>query len=620
MSTFTRTLLATSCAAALAGCAVNAQQLAAPTESFPSQLSRAEKRLAEDWPAASVVNSGEPLVVLQTPQTIPSSVQGTRSILAFSPGTTIEAVAAYLGSLGHSVIVADDAAAKKTFYIPHYSGTLGGFLAAVSRATDVWFTWQEGTIIISSEERLAITLPQEAGLAKTIKAGLSSLGDASAATLWEAGMVSVSVKPSTYRRIRAYLERMSQNAAILSINAGVVTLDLNREVKSGVDWESLNVSLGKNLDSEFIQSDPTLPPIAQTDGKIGGTGLNFSVTRGPFKLNALVDFLSKYGNTETRQDLILKSVSGGKVEIKSLVQVPYVKSVSNNGVVSNTNGTNGTNGTTNNGTTATVETAQADDGIEMKVSPNYDAAAGAVALDITLSLKAVLGYNKLSAGNQVGELTQPTTAERKFESSIRMRPGETVVLGGVTYEQLVDRQGRPLFIPDTSQLVRSDVSARKQSIFVVLRPTVTTFGPVKGAEALDWFMEGKVPGGGSQVRGDLRVRPAAPKEPAPAPGQTAQPRSRAEAHVARAQDSQLVKVLVDPAAAGSADEAQHADGVLASARAAARARLQEKEAARRKALARARRQEEAFRAEEAERRARTVSDSPAAPAQPGGAR
>lgn len=567
MTRFSLTLLSAACAAAFTGCAVSSQQLAEGTEKFPAQAERAQKRLQDDWPVPAVISSGEPLAVLQTPMVLPRAIQNTRAALSFAPGTPVDAVAAYLASLGYSVIVGDEAAGKRTFYLPNYNGTLGGLLAAVSRATDVWFTWQDGTIVISSEERLAITLPQEAGLAKTIKAGLGSLGDANAAALWEAGMVSVDVKPSTYRRIRAYLERMSQNAAILSINAAVVTLDLNKEVKSGVDWENLSLSLGKNLNADALTATSPVPIV---DGKLGGSGLALSVTRGRFKLDALVDFLSRYGNTETRQDLILKSVSGGKVEIKSLVQVPYVRGVSNNGIVSN--GSSGTTGgTTNNSTTATVETDKADDGIEMKVSPTYDASVGAVAMDVALSLKAVLGYNKLSAGNQVGELTQPTTAERKFESSIRMRPGETVVLGGVTYEQLIDRQGRPLFIPESSQLVRSDVTTRKQSIFVVLRPTVTTYGPVKGADALDWFMEGKQPSAKQPSAESARVR-TLPPLPAPAPATAVLPAGAAinPPSIERPRKHAAVEAQAEPS-----------EEVLASARAIARARIREKEKAAR---------------------------------------
>jgi len=599
MTCLSRTLLAASCAAAIAGCAANPPAPVGRSENLPSQAARAAALLEQDWPIpAAVTNSGEPLVVLHTPATIPSSILAARTSVSFGANTTVAAIAAYLAELGHSVIVADEAAASKTFYMPNYKGTLGGLLAAVSRATDVWFTWQEGTILISSQERVMVTLPQEPLLAKTVKTGLSSLGDDSAAALWEAGVVSVSVKPSTYRRIRAYLERMSQNAAILSINAAVVTLDLNSEVKSGVDWESLSLTLGKGLDlpASGIGTGGQTPNNggtnqstgstgqARPDLVLGGTGLNVSVARGSFKLNALVDFLSKYGRTETRQDLILKSVSGGKVEIKSLVQVPYVSGVTNNGVVSNSN-------TAANGTlSASVQTEKADDGIEMKVSPNYDASAGTVAMDIQLALKAVLGYNKLSAGNQVGELTQPTTAERKFESSIRMRPGETAVVGGVTYEQLVDRQGRPLFIPDSSQFARTDASLRKQSIFVVLRPTVTTFGPVKGAEALDWFIEGKLPGqkdprsqaapgtfGSSAARTDLpRPQSGVMKRDQPA-------RQLPPAAPEGSMDAVVVRVLSGP----DPKERTGADGVLESARAIARARIREKDEAHR-AIQRAR--------------------------------
>jgi type II secretory pathway component GspD/PulD (secretin) len=215
---------------------------------------------------------------------------------------------------------------------------------------------------------------------------------------------------------------------------------------------------------------------------LSGSGIQLPVAIGNvFSLAGFVNFLGSYGRTDTKQDVMLKTMTGNKVELKSVTQIPYVSSV---GVA--TTGT--TNSTGSNGLLGSASTSTANDGITLKVTPTYDHAARSVAMDIDLSIQSVLSFNNLSAGSQIGSFTQPTTADRSFTDILRVRPGETAVIGGLTYDAVSKNTTSPLPLRDTDWESRS-LTVQRQTMFIVIRPTVRTFGALqeKVASAQDGF-------------------------------------------------------------------------------------------------------------------------------------
>jgi type II secretory pathway component GspD/PulD (secretin) len=134
-----------------------------------------------------------------------------------------------------------------------------------------------------------------------------------------------------------------------------------------------------------------------------------------------------------------------------------------------------------NGLLGSANTSTANDGITLKLLPAYDEASESVTVDIALSVEAVLSFNTLSAGSQIGSLSQPTTAEQTFNDTIRVRPGQTVVVGGLTYDQVSRSSAVPLFLPDSAK--SSTLSVKRTALFIVVRPTVTVLGSLKDDSA-----------------------------------------------------------------------------------------------------------------------------------------
>jgi type II secretory pathway component GspD/PulD (secretin) len=183
------------------------------------------------------------------------------------------------------------------------------------------------------------------------------------------------------------------------------------------------------------------------------------------------------------------------VKLKSVTQIPYVSTVSV-----------GTTGASSNGNASLLggaKTSTANDGITMEMTPTFDAYSNTVSVKMDLSIQAVVGFSNLSAGNQLGSLSQPTTAERSFNDIIRVRPGQTVVVGGLTYDSVGDNRSGPAFLSDTHGEHKA-LTVNRLTMFIVVRPTITMLGAMAEKEGDELYPEAPA------------VTPEAPAKPAKA--------------------------------------------------------------------------------------------------------
>jgi hypothetical protein len=467
-------------------------------EEMPGTADKARDAVAvsDGWNTPGVVRDGKSSVVLVMPSAVPDSVRRRKVVgVSLEPGATIKDIVAILGNMGFPIILADNDAGTKQFYLPTFNGTLGQLLDAISRANDVWFAWHDGTIVIASTERIAVSVPQDGAFADVLSKGLTSLGVKENVVMWQAGMVSLDVTPSQFRKTRQYLARLTNNAAFVTLQLAVVNVTLNQNAKQGIDWEKLSIAgltSGSPIDIQNWQKALNPAPAATatsatgtasttpttdtavdlvnrvTQLTLGGGSLQGLVFGNRFNFSGMFNYLQTYGNAETKQNVLLKTITGNKVELKSLTQIPYVKEI---GVAASTSANNST-------ALGSTQTDKADDGITVEMTPSYDSAANTVTVSLKLAIKAVLAFNELSAGNQLGKLTQPTTAERSFNDLLTMRPGQTVVVGGLSYDSVSNSYGSPLFLQGTkaeSQALKVD----RQSMFIVMRSSVERIGQLQ---------------------------------------------------------------------------------------------------------------------------------------------
>lgn len=455
-------------------------------------VSNARADATNDWnatPALQVRYLNLP--VLRThPLKLPEALANRSVSLTLPTGATVANLSTLLGAIDIPTIVASEQLANKRVGLGTYEGRLGDLLTALSAARGLVFTWHNGILDISAQTTMTAYIPQNKELMKTVVDDLLSLGGSHLMASLASGIVSCQIAGTKTDRVKRYLHQTIDNTSTIALQIAIITVGLNRKHKTGLDWSRLQISLGKSLQIGLGSStvsgglngndinsgdngDGTsngddgdsgsggLVSDANVGAQLAGGTLGFVTDTANFDMQAMFSLLSTYGKTQTTQNLVLRTLSGGKVKIRSGATVPYVSDVSIN---------SGDSGTLLGGTeTETVET-----GLTLTIEPRYNDRTGLVTMDVDLKLKSILGFIKLQAGDQIGALSRPKTQDQSLKTVARVRTGHTVVLGGLIYDHVSDNRNTLAGLEDLP-IGHQNLRVKRNALFVVIRPTVITY-------------------------------------------------------------------------------------------------------------------------------------------------
>jgi hypothetical protein len=438
--------------------------------------------------------------IIESPDRIPDEVANKKIEVTFSKDSSLDDLAGVLNGLGFYMVVPEDELRANKMAIYEFKGTFGQFMNAMSVAHNLSFSWMPGNIIMVQKEKpYILQIPQNENVAKAIAENITALGAKEVKPSVQAGTIHYKSSEQDQRRIIEMVERMGLNAAVVSMQVAIINVTLDRERNTGFDWGSLKVGigaqdLGANSDASQIipgATDPvtgiTIPGTSTESatpelGKnlkdmasfLGLTkeGIALNLAKGDFNFLSAYRMLSTYGEAKTTQSVLMDSLSGEEVTIKSGQKIPYIESV---GINSASN-----NGAANGNSLGSTEISEIDIGLELKLTPFYDNRAQTVTIDVDLSLSTLLRYVELSAGNQLGSVSRPLTQEHAFTDMVRVRAGESVIIGGLTYDSINDNRSNLTFLENTDSASQAKKVSRT-AMFILMRPTVTVFEGKGGA-------------------------------------------------------------------------------------------------------------------------------------------
>jgi type II secretory pathway component GspD/PulD (secretin) len=453
------------------------------------ELLKSNEELAE--PLISNWKSSEPAIkyfkidgalVIDEPNRVPAHIKNIDIQTKISPDASLADIGLLLDQLGIYVIIPEEEIRTKPVTLFAFKGKLGDYLDAIASAYDVSFNWKKGNVLaIESTSDFIVRIPQDEELATQVKESLDSLGASSVTYSLASGSISYKANHDDHNRIVDYMERLSLNAALVSIQASIVTVALDSNNNTGFDWSALSTTFG--AESVFDELNGTTTTTTDDDSdstslitgigsnladaksllSLSGSAAGLSVLKGDLNFTAAINFLSTYGNTETKQSVLMKTLSGKEVGIKSINNIPYVDEV---GVQSTDTGYSDGFGS------SSIETLEV--GLDLTLKPYYSADSELVTIDLTLGLSSLLGYIELQAGDQLGTISYPNTQEQEFSDIVKLRAGEPVIVGGITYDQVTDSRSNPSFLEDYETASKNETVTRN-AMFILLRPTVTIF-------------------------------------------------------------------------------------------------------------------------------------------------
>jgi type II secretory pathway component GspD/PulD (secretin) len=404
--------------------------------------------------------------------------------LRFAEGATLKDLVTVLGTVKVPIVVNSEEGMNSALDVrlpfTAYQGTLGNLLDILRRANAIISQQRGDFIYLGTLTRYSVDLPQDSGIMETIASEIASLGGEDVVQSVTSGQLIYKAQPDVHDSlIGPFLDRVSNNLAMVTIQVAVVSLALNDSTSQGFDWNAFRlgvttVNQGGGAGGEGGVVGGTDNGVPSLGSVIDASANAFSIGRtaegtlfgkaATFTIGGALNFLSTFGDTKITQNVELRTVSGQEVILRSGQEVPYVSGVTN---------------TIDEGTTTgSVQTETIQTGLTLTMRPFFDSATGLVTLNLNLEQRQILQFVELSAGDGVGTITQPLTQDQNLTDLIRTPVGQTIVVGGVQNESISSTMTQPSVIRNTGlgdALGSENRNVSRNAFFIVARPTVTIF-------------------------------------------------------------------------------------------------------------------------------------------------
>jgi hypothetical protein len=458
-----------------------------PVEDLPERgeiVGEARQELESDKtpPVVEVPVARGMLVARSLREPLPGSLASRRINVSFPAGeNTLERLMAMVNFTGVRVatrVEGGDGARFNQRSLPFqsFNGSYADLAAVLETGAGIVAWWQNGTLFLSDRDRFAFTVPQNQAVIDSVMSDLKSLGATDITQSLRGGQIIFSASPGAYNEvIRPYVERIHRNMAMVRVQVAVVGVQLTDQSASGFDWNAFSLQFSQGGSS--VSTSGSTPAATPTvSARLAQTGKLLGLS-GTFNVNAAISFLSKFGETNTRQNVEVHTLSGALVTLRSGETIPYVSGVGVNAIGSGAANNPGT--TLSPGVIGSAQTSSVQTGLTIKLTPFFDADNRIVTVDMNVLLNNLLEFRDLSAGSQLGTLTQPVTQEQSLNDIVRVVAGNTVVLGGLQTENNAFSGNDPTMLrtgggTSPSGGKRSQ-DVRKEALFIILRPTVTVF-------------------------------------------------------------------------------------------------------------------------------------------------
>jgi len=459
--------------ALMTGCA-SIPGVEAVSENFGSNQDADRNKIEDRWRSKTkpkTVIKSEKIITKAAPMKIPDRILSEYIEVEFSDNAKLSDIRPIFTQLDLFLSFPDKDLREMPIVLFDYKGTVKNFLETLSNAYGISFGWGAGNVVNVYKKGLYIMkVPNNKLLVTEISETITSLGAEEVKSSFFAGTIHYKASSNDQVLIESMIKSMSINASMVSLQIGVVDVTTARDKKEGFDWSKLAISMGGITigNTDGGSSGVSLQNFSeiQAAGEITSGAIAGRIAKSDFSMAGVVNFLSTYGKTTTEQSVLLATLSGKPVTIDSGEKVPYVSDV---GV-----STTGNSDSNSDSLLGSANIEEASTGLKVELTPYYDGYTDTVTIDIKLSLNTLLGFIELSAGNQIGTITRPRLQNKEMTSLVKVKVGEAIIVGGITYESKSDNRTNPGFL-DGMKIASLNRNVSQTSTFVIIRPTVTTF-------------------------------------------------------------------------------------------------------------------------------------------------
>lgn len=262
-----------------------------------------------------------------------------------------------------------------------------------------------------------------------------------------AGVITVYGDSKVQRRVNEYIRNVNENVSSqVLIEAKVVEVNLKDEFNAGINWEWLsgsgNSSVNQGGSIRGIDSNGN-PTISLPDsGGLDVTKIGSGVFGGT--LDITVSMLEQFGTTRTLSSPRLATVNNQKANLSFTDKLIYFTTEVEEEDVQQSDGTIQVR------KTFSYTKEEEEVGVELEIIPSIDLATNEITMDVKPDLSIQVGtVQEPNVDLQEAGITNeiPVVQRRTFETVMKIKSGETMVLGGLIQNSTSNTEtGVPFFM------------------------------------------------------------------------------------------------------------------------------------------------------------------------------
>lgn len=364
-----------------------------------------------------------------------------------------------------SIAFESDQGLTRKVTVANLKGPLNKVVNRVCSLADMYCSFEDGALIVKDTQTFTVTLPPLA----TAEGGQEFISDVIqglSAVIGDSGSQPVSdpttrtiIYTATQRTSQLaenYFERLRANTAMIVFETYIWEVSLDSGNSAGIDWSqmksygkfatsiALNGSVGADFTNPISIGLPTTQAIGTTPTQ-------------------LIEFLSQFGAVKTISQPQITVLSGAQAELRVADTENYVSEVSST--------------ISGDQTTTSVSTDSVDSGFTLTIGSSWDKSTVYANVNINLTNVDDIEDFTFSDGGADGTDTiiqLPQTTERELTTQIRVRPGDSVLIGGLVRERDNFNSRGPGFmrpiVPDSRTAQTENLE-----LVILLRPRVVVY-------------------------------------------------------------------------------------------------------------------------------------------------
>lgn len=301
----------------------------------------------------------------------------------------------------------------RTITVANLKGPLDRVVKKVCGLADLYCSYEDGLLVIKDTQTFTVTIPPVGGendIMTSLASGLQAITGTSPITENGTRTIIYEATNRTAELAERYFQRIRSSTALIVFEIYIWEVALSSNNEMGIDWQKFSnigkFNTGINV-SQLLSADsaPISIGLPTTGNASVGT-------------DDVLQFISSYGAVKTISQPQITVLSGAEATLRAADTINYVSSLTR---------------TTDNGdVSVSTETDSVDTGFTLTISSAWDNATIYGTIDI--ELEEFQEFQDFSDGNG-GNISLPRTTERALQTQIRIRPGDSLLIGGLVRER-----------------------------------------------------------------------------------------------------------------------------------------------------------------------------------------